>query len=661
MDYTKSCYNPLKREHLERFNSIDQYRTYFKTLIDQERKAEREFHLSEIKRLSGEERQKRGRAVLGLKMRYIGEFLDYKIYKFNRHNMPDHQIKVGDIVLVSKGEPLKLNQEVTVSGIGKNFIEVMVKGGIFRAKLYRLDLFVNDITFKRMETTLDRLEKSKFPVEILLGKRAPKVEEVESIFPFSKLNSSQIEALKKSIKSELFLIHGPPGTGKTTTLAEVVKQHIGKGKKLLVTADSNVAVDNLLERLKEWQVVRIGHPAKIETGLMKYSLDVQVRRHSRYKEVEKLLSQIENLKHFQEKRTKKPTPSRRRGMGDEQILKLAKEGKGFRGVPADTIQKMGEWIKIQQKIQQLYDRKNQITEGIVEEILERAEVIFATNSGAGSEFLENRTFDAVFVDEVAQGMEPSVLIPAVKAPKLFLAGDHKQLPPTILSGDKRLMETLFERFTKLYPEATYTLSIQYRMNKTLNTFPSCQFYNCRVKSAPEVKNIKLSDIASPNSSIGGDVPILFFDTGGRFLEARKGDSPSRYNPKEGRFIRYLVEKCRECGVKDEWIGIITPYKDQEEYLKSLIDGVEIKSVDGFQGREKEIIILSLVRANPFEEIGFLKDLRRLNVAITRAKRKLIIVGDSKTIGINSVYRQLLQYIRQKGEYRYIIPKLEREI
>ena len=171
-----------------RFESIEEYRSYFKELIEKERLAEKEFHLNEIKRLSGVERQKRGRAILGLRMRYVGEFLDFKIYRFNRNNMPEHQIKVGDIVLVSKGEPLKFNQEATVSAVGKNFIEVYSKEPIFRSKLYRLDLFVNDITFKRMLKALDNLENSEFDVDIILGKKNPKLEKVE--VKSDKLNCS---------------------------------------------------------------------------------------------------------------------------------------------------------------------------------------------------------------------------------------------------------------------------------------------------------------------------------------------------------------------------------------------------------------------------------------------------------------------------------------
>ncbi|EDM24324.1 IGHMBP2 family helicase [Caminibacter mediatlanticus] len=635
-----------------RFESIEEYRSYFKELIEKERVAEKEFHLNEIKRLSGVERQKRGRAILGLRMRYVGEFLDFKIYRFNRNNMPEHQIKVGDIVLISRGEPLKFNQEATVSAVGKNFIEVYSKEPIFRSKLYRLDLFVNDITFKRMLKALDNLENSEFDVDIILGKKNPKLEKVE--VKSDKLNDSQNKALSYSINSETFLIHGPPGTGKTTTLAEVIKKHIGK--KILVCADSNVAVDNVLEKLSEYNVVRIGHPAKIESNLMKYSLDVKIRRDKRYKEVEKLIKKIDDLKYLQEKRTKKPTPSRRRGMSDEEILDLAKQGKGKRGVKVEWIKEMAEWLKIQRKISKLYDEKNKITEEIMKEILNSADIVFATNSGAGSEFLEERKFDVVFLDEAAQSMEPSTLIPLIKAKQSIFAGDDKQLPPTILSNDERLKVSMFERFHKIYPIASHTLEVQYRMNEKINNFPSCEFYECKVKTYEKIKNITLKDLGvNEDESFGGYTPIVFFDTRGKFLEETKKDSPSKYNPKEAEFVLSLCKKLIENNAKQEFIGVITPYKDHEEYIKKLmenekIEGIEIKSVDGFQGREKEIIIVSLVRANEKENIGFLDDIRRLNVAITRPKRKLIIVGDAKTLSTNQTYQHLIDYVKKEGKY-----------
>jgi predicted DNA helicase len=641
------------------FENVSEYKRYFSELIEKEREAERSFHLEEIKRLSANERQKRGRAVLGLRMKYIGEFLDFKIYRFNRGNMPEHQIKVGDIVLISKGEPLKFNQEATVSAVGKNFIEVYSKEQIFRSKLYRFDLFVNDITFKRMLKALERIENGELRIEneIILGKKTPKVVDVDERSEI--LNESQNVALKKAINSEVFLIHGPPGTGKTTTLAEVIKKQ--KNQKILVTADSNVAVDNLLEKFKDKNVVRIGHPAKIESNLMKYSLDVKIRRDKRYKEVEKIIKKIDDLKYLQDKRCKKPTPGRRRGLSDEEILQLAKENKAKRGVKSEWMKEMAEWLKIQKNINKLYDEKNKITQEIMDDILENAEIIFCTNSAAGGEFLEGREFDVVFIDEAAQAMEPSTLIPLLKAKRVVFAGDHKQLPPTVLSNDERLKISMFERFSNLYPQALYTLEIQYRMNEKINTFSSCEFYECKVKTDEKIKNITIKDLGIElNEDFGGEEPILFFDTRGKFLEKIKKSSPSKYNPLEAEFVINLIEKLIIAGAKEEHIGVITPYKDHEEYIKKLMENgkwkmenVEVKSVDGFQGREKEIIILSLVRANDREEIGFLSDIRRLNVAITRAKRKLIVIGDAKTLSSNRTYENLIQYIEKNGIYKEV--------
>ena len=647
-----------------KFENVKEYVSYFKKLVEKERRAEKDFHLNEIKRLSPNERQKRGRTVLGLRMKYVGEFLDFKIYRFNRNNMPDHQIKVGDIVLVSKGDPLKFNQEATVSGVGKNFIEVYSKEPIFRSKLYRLDLFANDITFKRMEKALEKIENGEIRIEngedILLGKKEPNVSEVQEKRDI--LNDSQNKALAKSINSDVFLIHGPPGTGKTTTLAEVIKKHIGK--KLLVSADSNVAVDNLLEKLKEYNVVRIGHPAKMDSKLMKYSLDVRIRRDKRYKEVEKIIKKIDDLKYLQEKRYKKPTPGRRRGLSDEEILKYAKEGKGARGVLKEWMREMAEWLKIQKNINKLFDEKNRKTEEIMEDILQKAEIVFATNSACGGEFLENREFDVVFIDESAQAMEPSTLIPLIKAKQAVFAGDHKQLPPTVLSNDERLGVSLFERFSRLYPKAMHTLEIQYRMNEKINAYPSCEFYGCMVKTDKSVQNITIKDLnINPSDFYGGYEPVVFIDTCGKFMEKSKKDSPSKYNPKEAEFVVELCESLLKNGADEDHIGIITPYKDHEEYIKKIMQSaklnmqnIEVKSVDGFQGREKEIIILSLVRANEKEEIGFLKDVRRLNVAITRPKRKLIVIGDVLTLRKHTTYYNFIEYVQKNGILRKVSEK-----
>jgi len=236
---------------------------------------------------------------------------------------------------------------------------------------------------------------------------------------------------------------------------------------------------------------------------------------------------------------------------------------------------------------------------------------------------------------------------------VIMAGDHKQLPPTVLHPDaKPLSYTMFERFTELYPEAVYMLRIQYRMNELIKEFPSEEFYGGGLISHESVKNIQLSDIAAKRSENPAldDTPIVFIDTLGKFVEKTRRGSFSKYNPEEGKLVKRLVEELKAMGIRPEDIGVITPYKDHEDYLKGLIPDVEVKTVDGFQGREKEVIIISLVRSNPDEEIGFLEDLRRLNVALTRAKRKLILVGDAKTLSTHPVYKKLIDYIRGKGKY-----------
>lgn len=569
------------------------------------------------------------------------------MYRFSFAEPKDHQIKVGDIVLISKGEPLKAAAEATVSAVGKRYVEVMTKERLFKSKLYRVDLFVSDITFKRMRKAIENIENSEFDPEIILGKREPEVVQCDT--KSDKLNESQNEALRLALNSELFLIHGPPGTGKTTTLAEVVRKNIGKGR-ILVSADSNVAIDNMLEKLKDRKVVRIGHPAKINDELMGFSIDALIREDPRYLEVQRMIDGIDEFKRVRDKNYQKPTPSQRRGLTNDEILTLAAQDKGKRGLRSSKIKKMAGWIELNNKIAILHEQKEAILNKIIQEKLRDAEVIFTTNSGAGSEFLEDFKFDMLFLDEAAQCVEPSALIPIIRSKRVIMAGDHKQLPPTILSDAKRLSYTLFERFENLF-NASYILRIQYRMNDKICKFSSCEFYDCLVESSKSVKDIKLSDIADTNEFVGYDEPMVFFDTEGRFLEASKKGSYSKYNPLEAEFVKRLVDELLSLGVKPCDIGVITPYKDHEEYMRRMIDSVEIKSIDGFQGREKEVIILSLVRANDNEEIGFLRDKRRLNVAITRAKRKLMIVGDAKTLASHRIYARLIDYILKQGLFK----------
>ncbi|WP_457643052.1 IGHMBP2 family helicase [Persephonella sp.] len=641
-----------------KFKSRKEYSSYWKKAVELERQAEKEFHLREIKTLSGKEREKRGRAVLGLKAVFLGSMVgDFLVYRFYRDNMPEHQINSGDVVIASVKNPLIDGIEGTVLDKGKNFITVVFSQKLPPAKKWRLDLFVNDITFKRMLSALDLFEKgySLYDEKIVLGRKTPAVCR-ESIKPEnSKLNEYQKEAVEKALCSpELFLIHGPPGTGKTTTLVEVIIQHVKKGYKALAVADSNTAVDNIIEGLLKAgiNVVRIGHPARLRKELLSVSLDAKVENDPDYSQIKNIEKKINRLKEEQEKYLK-PIPQRRRGLTYQQIVSYAKAGKKVRGHKVETLKKMAHWIFIQEEVQKLFEQKKKLEDRIVEKILQEAQVVCATNSGAGSEFLMEKEFDVVFIDEASQATEPSCLIPVIKGKKLVMAGDHKQLPPTVLHPDAvELSFTMFERFIKLYPENSYMLKVQYRMNDTIKEFPSQEFYGGLLVSAPEVKDRKLSDITGTagNTPITDDTPVVFIDTEGRLTEKRKKGSKSKYNPEEGKLVKEIVKQLKNAGVSPADIGIITPYKDHEEYLRKIIPDVEVKTVDGFQGREKEVVIISLVRSNPEEEIGFLDDLRRLNVALTRAKRKLIVVGDAKTLSSNRMYMKFIDFVKRRGKY-----------
>ncbi|WP_457640999.1 IGHMBP2 family helicase [Persephonella sp.] len=640
-----------------RFKDRREYVSYWENIVELERYAEKDFHLNEIISLSGKERQKKGRAILNLKAKYIGEIIgEFQVYRFFREDMPDHQINVGDVVLVSRKHPLKDGIEGTVLEKGKHFITVVFTQFLPSGKKWRIDLFVNDITFKRMLGTLEFFEKgySFYPEDIVLGSGSPQSCETEVTFFNENLNQFQKEAVRKAVCSEkLFLIHGPPGTGKTTTLLEIILQHVKKGDKVLATADSNTAVDNIVEGLVERgvNVVRIGHPARLKRELLDVSLDAKVENHVKYQEMRKLEKKIKKLKSYQENYLK-PTSQRRRGLSYDEVLKYAKSNKKVRGQKIENLKSMAEWIRLQRDIQKLIEQKRKIEDSIVQDLLDTAEVICATNSTAGSEFLSEYVFDVVFIDEASQSTEPSSLIPVIKGSKLIMAGDHKQLPPTVLHPDaKDLSFTMFERFIQIYPENVYMLRIQYRMNDLIKEFPSNEFYNGELISAESVKERKLSDITGKtgDTPITDDTPVVFIDTEGKFLEHQKKGSRSKYNPQEAKAVKLIVGYLKQMGVNPDDMGVITPYKDHEEYLKKIIPDVEIKTVDGFQGREKEVIIISLVRSNPDEEIGFLDDLRRLNVALTRAKRKVIVIGDGKTLSSNEIYRRLLKFVKKKGK------------
>ncbi len=473
------------------------------------------------------------------------------------------------------------------------------------------------------------------------------------------LNIYQKEAIQNALKNELFLIHGPFGTGKTTVLVYLILELIKKGKKILVTADSNAAVDNIVEKLSKYtqNFVRIGNPSKImeKSDILKYSLEEVIKKEELFRKIKELKEKLDKL---EKKRNKylKPTPSLRRGLTNEQIFKYAFIGKSARGVSVEKIRSMANWLRIDKEYKLIKEEYNLYLNKLIEKVLEEKQVILTTNSSSALEILENKVFDYLIHDEASQSTEPSSLVPLIKAKKAIFAGDHKQLPPTVLSNDDNLKYSLFERLMDL-KKPNYQLRIQYRMNETLMEFPNNLFYNNTLIADKSVKNIKLSDLLSENIKENvedniflNDTPLIFVDVDSK---EKISISKSKFNINELKAVKDCLKNFENV-LNLNLVGLITPYKEQyslfKKELKEFIEkGLEVNTVDGFQGREKEVILLSLVRANEKGEIGFLKDYRRLNVAITRAKRKLIVFGNSETLENDNIYKKWLKFIKKKGK------------
>jgi len=635
-------------------------------LVELEREAEINAMREEMRRLRGYEREKLGRAVLNLNGKIVGEEFGFKLVKYGRKEPFKTEIGVGDLVLISRGNPLISDLVGTVVEKGSRFIVVALEAvPSWALRNVRIDLYANDITFRRQIENLKNLSESGIrALKFILNQEKPTKSTPQEFEPFDKsLNPSQRKAISLALGSgDFFLIHGPFGTGKTRTLAELILQEAKRGNKVLATAESNVAVDNLVERL--WgnvNLVRLGHPSRVSKHLKESTLAFQVESHERYRRVRELRNKAERLAMMRDQ-YKKPTPQLRRGLTNKQILKLAEKGRGARGVPAKEVREMAQWITLNENVQKLYKFAEKIEEEIIKEVIEKADVVLSTNSSAALEFIKDVEFDVAIIDEASQATIPSVLIPIAKAKRFVLAGDHKQLPPTILSEEaKELSETLFEKLIELYPYKAKMLEIQYRMNQKLMEFPSREFYNGKIKADESVKNISLADLKVKEPFFGEpwdsilkrEEPLVFVDTAERrdkWERQRKG-STSRENPLEALLVKEIVERLLRMGIKEEWIGVITPYDDQVDLIRSLIgEEIEVHSVDGYQGREKEVIILSFVRSNEKGELGFLTDLRRLNVALTRAKRKLIAVGDSETLSNHPTYKRFLEFVKRNGRY-----------
>lgn len=620
-------------------------------LINYERDVEIDLMTCEISTMSGKKREELGRAINKVKGKSLGKELGLEIVQFGRSEAIDTEISVGDMVLVSSEDPLRSDLTGTVTEKGTRFVKVAFDKRVPRwaiKKKVRLDLYANDITFRRMEDNLKHLSlKGKNALEYILKDRNPRKNRPAPYISYidENLNSSQKSAIEDALSCEnFFLIHGPFGTGKTRTLVELISQETRQNHKVLATAESNAAVDNILERLmenKKLNLTRLGHPQRVSKHNITQTLAYKVENHELNKKIKKINKKINNLIEKRKVHTK-PTPQYRRGYGDYDILHMASKGKGGRGISSGKMKSMAKWIEINQEIDEAHDEIKRIENKMIKDIIETSDVILATNSSAALESIERVKFDVAIIDEASQATIPSVLIPIAKAHRFILAGDHKQLPPTIISDRAgALSKTLFEELIMMYPFKSQLLNIQYRMNSLLMKFPNEEFYNKSLKSDSSVDEININDIVKSDQN---EEVLLFIDTSDVDLEGETHlkDSKSIINNFEAEISSKIAQDYLTIGVNQEDIGIISPYADQVKIIQDMTP-VEVKTVDGFQGREKEIIIISTVRSNENGNIGFLRDLRRLNVAITRAKRKLIIIGNKNTLKVDPTYERLINF------------------
>lgn len=565
------------------------------SLLQVERSAEVEESLNNRSNVSGIELEKQGiliskLIVSGVKTGLFGRVLVKVKKEFTV--LPPHKLTAGDIVGLFVEDIQNPEYECTVYKVTPDHL-VLVGEKDFEVPERKVNvvMLANEATYKRQRDTMEKLknlntrEVAYDLAEVLLGNSAPKMMERESSMEFynQSLNNNQKEAVKFVLDrcGHVGVIHGPPGTGKTTTVVEVIRQAARRGLRVLATAPSNIAVDNLVEKLRDLKIVRIGHPARMLDTTVKFSFDSLIKRTDSYGITLDIRKEINSL--------------------------------------AKTRSNRAELNALRKELRERDLKSSQ-------ELLSSCQVILATCISSASYAVSTFSaeiggFDLVIIDEAAQALECACWVPILMGKKLILAGDHKQLPPTIISkqaASQGLSISLMERICEIYPHTSFLLEIQYRMNSKIMNWSNHEFYHDRLIAADCVKDEVFE--AFPN-------PLVLIDTsGGNVFESGE---ISKYNPGEAEIVEKFVSELRGYGVSD--IAVITPYNAQVELLRNSFKELEVATVDGFQGREKEAIVISMVRSNRNREVGFLSDFRRLNVAVTRAKRLVCVVMDGDTV------------------------------
>lgn len=489
-----------------------------------------------------------------------------------------------------------------------------------------VQLYFDDTSYKTMFAALREVAEAKGNHtarlrEVLLGK-APALRRETGPVRFPWLNASQEKAVNQVLcAKEVAVVHGPPGTGKTTTLVEAVYETLHRENQVMVSAQSNTAVDWIAEKLVDRgiPVLRIGNPTRVNDKMLAFTYERRFEAHSDYPELWQIRKTIR-----------------------EMTGRLRKSGREDRE-------------RLHNQLTKLRVRATGLEIRIDTELFTEARVIACTLVGAASRVLERKRFSSLFIDEAAQAIEAACWIAISRADRVILAGDHCQLPPTIKCIEAArggLGRTLLEKVVLHKPETVSLLKIQYRMHEDIMRFPSRWFYHDELEAAPEVKYRGILDF---------DTPVSWIDTSELDLQEKAvAEGTGRLNTGEAELlVRELKNYMERIGIRrilEEHIdfGVISPYRAQVHYLRHLLKKepffrpcrrlITVHTVDGFQGQERDVIMISLVRANEKGQIGFLRDLRRMNVAITRARMKLLILGEAVTLTRHPFYRELYEYI-----------------
>lgn len=625
---------------------------YFKkllALLKTEREEDRKMYLQLVESSSVSDRRANGLswypiAIRGSEMSR-GDYLTVEVERTTHQDLV-HQLRFGvSAVLFSNHDAKNDRVEGLITYQSGNKLKITLNTDELpdwaRDGKLGIDLLFDENSYDEMQQTLKlastRSEKNEegHLIRILTGEKSPGFHQELPAYRIPSLNNSQQSAVDKILTAnELTIVHGPPGTGKTTTLIQAIKALLKQDhKQILVVAPSNTAVDLLSEKLTDEgvNVLRVGNPARVSERLMSLTLDSKISEHSNMKEIKRLKKQaneFRDMAHKYKRNFGKAERDQRKALFDE----------------ARNIMKSVE----------------QTEQYIINDLLTKAQVITATLVGANHYTVRNLTFNTVVIDEAGQALEPACWIPILKAKKLILAGDHCQLSPTVKSDEAArngLSTTLLEKCIALHPESVVLLEEQYRMNEMIMSYSSSVFYENKLKAHSSVAHHRV---------LPEEQPLAFVDTAGCGFE-EKSEGTSTVNPEEAAFLfkhlTQLVTQLSNTYQENNFpsIAVISPYKQQVQLLKEQLlhspdlqrfgDKITVNTIDSFQGQERDIVYISMTRSNPDNKIGFLSDTRRMNVAMTRARKKLVIVGDSATLSQFPFYSDFIAYAEEKNVYQ----------